>query len=359
MKSFFRLLGERKKGNYNRPIHVPNYLKKDGFFPIVFPTGHLKIKKGHVYLGVSKRFRKENNINGKELKFKIPPNIIGQILEVRVIPIHNGNYFKIEFVYEKQNQNTDLDIASYLSIDLGLNNFATCIESINGTAQIICGKYIKSINRLYNKELARLQSIKDKQNIQGYTNAQAKITVHRYNILNEYMNRAVNYILKICLRSRIGNIVIGELTDIKQRINHGTRNNQNFVGIPYYLFKRKLKSKCELYGIKYTEVNEAYTSRTDALAFDEIKSQPYGKSRRIKRGLYKSITGTVINADVNGALNILRKVAGESLVTGIISSGLVNRPQRIRVAFETIKLLSNQNNIATGYIMPTLSSVGN
>ncbi len=359
MKSFFRLISERKKGNYNRPIHIPNYLDKDGYFVLLYPVGHLVIKKGYVYLGMSREFRKNNNLNGKELKFKIPVNVDGKITEVRIIPIYKGKCFKIEFVYEKKediSQDISQNNSNYLSIDLGLDNFATCIESVNGTAQIICGKYIKSINRYYNKEMARLQSIKDKQKISGFTKRQSEITVYRFNKINEFLNRAVNYIITACLENKIGNIAVGDFEGIKQEINNGRCNNQNFVEIPYYLFKRKLKSKCERYGIKYHDPDEAFTSRTDALAFDEIKEQPYGKTRRIKRGLYKSITGNMINADVNGSLNILRKVASDSLVREIIGRGLVNRPERIRLAFETEtnKLLSNQNVVAIGYdMLPT------
>jgi IS605 OrfB family transposase len=149
------------------------------------------------------------------------------------------------------------------------------------------------------------------------------------------MNRTVNYIIKHCLENKIGNILIGELKEIKQGINHGKRNNQSFVSIPFGKFKGKLQSKCDYYGIKYQLVDEAYTSRTDALALDEIKKQPYGKSRRVKRGLYKSITGQLINADVNGALNILRKVASDSPIQKIVSRGLVNRPKRLFLAFES------------------------
>ncbi|AKB43576.1 hypothetical protein MSKOL_1249 [Methanosarcina sp. Kolksee] len=160
----------------------------------------------------------------------------------------------------------------------------------------------------------------------------------RANKINELMNRTVNYLVKHCLKNNIGNILIGELKEIKQNINHGRKNNQNFVQIPFDKFKAKLESKCNFYGIKYQLVNEAYTSKTDALALDEIIKQPYGDSRRIKRGLYKSITGQLINADINGAINILRKVAGDSVLEQIISSGLVNRPGRIKLAFETFKL---------------------
>jgi IS605 OrfB family transposase len=152
------------------------------------------------------------------------------------------------------------------------------------------------------------------------------------------MNRTVNYLVKHCIENKIGNLLIGELKGIKQNINHGKKNNQNFVTIPFGKFKGKLESKCNLYGIKYQLVDEAYTSKTDALALDEIKKQPYGDSRRIKRGLYKSIKGQLLNADINGAINILRKVAGDSPVNEIISRGLVNRPRRLKLAFESPKL---------------------
>lgn len=261
------------------------------------------------------KFKKKHNLTGKELTFRIPPQINpDDIKEVRVIPIHNGKAYKLEYIYEVSEQTVDLDKSQFLSIDLGLDNFATITESVNGTATIIDGKYIKSINRYYNKEMSMLQSIKDKQRIKSITNRQSRITIKRNNRINEFLNRAVYNIVETCLNNKIGNIIIGELTEIKQEISIGKRNNQNFVGIPYFLFKRKLKAKCERYGIQYHEVDEAYTSRTDALAFDEIKEQSYGKSRRIKRGLCKSVTGVLLNADVNGSLNIMRKVANDTVV---------------------------------------------
>jgi IS605 OrfB family transposase len=149
------------------------------------------------------------------------------------------------------------------------------------------------------------------------------------------MNRTVSYLIKHCIKNKIGNILIGELTGIKQEINHGKRNNQNFVQIPFSKFKAKLENKCNLYGIKYHLVNEAYTSQVDSLALDPIQKQEYGRKRRVKRGLYKSSTGQLINADINGAINILRKVVGDSVVKPIIDRGLVNRPIRLRLAFES------------------------
>ena len=132
------------------------------------------------------------------------------------------------------------------------------------------------------------------------------------------------------MENKIGNIVIGELKEIKQRASLGKVNNQNFQYIPYGLFKQKLKAKCERYGINFIEVDEAYTSKADALALEPIEKKEKYWGKRIKRGLYQSSVGTLINADVNGALNILRKVAGDSV--RIAGSGRVTRPVRVRVA---------------------------
>jgi len=120
------------------------------------------------------------------------------------------------------------------------------------------------------------------------------------------------------------------LEEAKQKASLGKVNNQNFQFIPYGLFKQKLKAKCERYGINFIEVDEAYTSKADALALESLVKKEYW-GRRVCRGLYQSSTGVLINADVNGALNILRKVAGDSPVRGIAGSGRVNRPVRVRL----------------------------
>ena len=143
-------------------------------------------------------------------------------------------------------------------------------------------------------------------------------------MINNFMNQAVNYIVRFCLANRIGNILVGELKDIRQNMNLGKKNNQNFHYIPFGLFKQKLKAKCEPYGINYIEVDEAYTSQTCSVCGD------LNRSNRKYRGLYVCRKcGSVLNADVNGAINILKKVAPESVRIG--SSGGVNPPVGIRL----------------------------
>ncbi len=182
---------------------------------------------------------------------------------------------------------------------------------------------------------ARLQSIKDKQGISGITKRQARLLKRWDCRITEALNRYANWIVNYAIQHRIGTVILPRWGGIKDKINHGRRGNQNFVQVPYHKFRQKLKSNCELYGIRFDNTHsEAYTSQVDALALDPIKKPPCGRKRRVKRGLYQSALGILINADVNGALNHLRKVAGDSVIRRIIGRGRVNRPVRIRTAFE-------------------------
>ncbi|RLF80282.1 transposase, partial [Thermococci archaeon] len=162
------------------------------------------------------------------------------------------------------------------------------------------------------------------------------------------MNQAVNYIIKYCLGNKIGNIVIGELKEAKQRASLGKVNNKNFQYIPYGLFKQKLKAKCERYGVNFIEVDEAYTSKADALALESLVKRGKYWGKRICRGLYQSSTGVLINADVNGALNILRKVAGDSSIKRIAGSGRVNRPVRVRLPATGCRMNSHETPVRVG-----------
>jgi len=335
-KSYFELLTLYRKGQLEYCPSPPHYLQKDGRFKLAYPRAHLTIRNGSVTLGMALKFRKQHGLTGKELTFPIPPCIKPhQIREVTILPVHGGNAYKIEFCYKVPTKPQNLDPAQYLAIDLGLNNVATMVDTATGAAVILDGKRIKSINRWYNKENARLQSIKDKQKIGGVTKRQARLLKKRDCQITEAMNRYVTWIADYVLQHRIGTVVLPRWDGIKDKIRHGRRGNQNFVQVPYHKFRQKLKSTCEGYGIRFDDSHsEAYTSQVDALALDPIRKPPYGRKRRIKRGLYRSALGTLINADVNGALNHLRKVAGDSVIPRIIGRGRVNRPVRIRTSFE-------------------------
>lgn len=171
MKSFFGLLRERRKGNYNRPISLPRYLPKNDYFPCIFQKDMLKVERkgegdsGMIRLSLGRYFAKETGV--KYLRYKLPSHITGKkIKEVRILPRYKGLYFEIEYVYceTEPERKQKLDENKFLGIDLGLDNFATCV-SPNGTAFILEGRGLKSYNRWWNKKKAGLQSIYDKQGL--------------------------------------------------------------------------------------------------------------------------------------------------------------------------------------------------
>ena len=330
-KSFFALLKLKAKGKYSEKVKLPHYKKQDELMNITIQGRSARIRDGYVIIGLSKAFKEKHNPSFKELKFKLPKNIkTDKLQEVRIIPVFGGLEFDIEFVYKKEIKPISVDKDKYLSIDMGLDNFATCFDSNDGSSFIIDGRYIKSLNRHYNKQKAYYQSILDRQNIKQ-SKRMLRLSRKRYNKLNNYFNLAVKKITDYCIKHNIGNIVIGDFSDIKQNINIGKKNNQNFVSIPYGIFKRKLKSKCEQLGIEYHLQEESYTSKCSYLDNETVEKHETYLGKRVKRGLFKTAKGYLINADVNGAANILVKFLTSNGQRIANRYGCVNHPPRLKL----------------------------
>jgi putative transposase len=263
---------------------------------------------------------------------------INQLKEIRIHPKYDARFFEVEFISEAAEiEPQQVELTKALSIDLGVNNLATCI-STDGASFIVDGKRIKSINHWYNKENARLQSEKDRRGIKGFTRKQAMVAINRNNRVRDYLNKAARYIINFCIANRIGKIIVGYNPGIKQEVNMGGVNNQNFVQIPFWNFRGKLKSLCERSGLLYQETEESYTSKASFLDRDSIpvynadNPREYKFSgRRIKRGLYQTQHGQLINADLNGAANILVK-SKHDLDFQRVSKGFLAKPLRARFA---------------------------
>ncbi len=331
-KSFFALINKAKQCDYKfSNIKLPHYLPKDGYFMLIIPR--FTVKDGYFTVPMSNAFKKEFGT----VKLPFPKNLDKkQVKEIRIIPKHNCKFFEIDFVYIQEQQTMQLNPNNALGIDLGLDNLATCVTN-TGASFIVDGKKLKSINQWYNKENARLQSIKDKQGIKGLTNRQYRLLTKRNNRVNYYMNKTARIIVNYCIQNNIGNIVVGYNIDWKRNINIGSCNNQNFTQIPHGNLRVKIKSLCERYGINYVEQEESYTSQADFFANDTLpvynadNPQEYNFSgKRISRGQYRTYQGTIINADCNGALNILRKSNLVDLRV-LQARGCLDQPERIRV----------------------------
>ena len=335
-KSFFALIKLAKQGKYNfKHIKLPNYLPKNGYSNIVI--SQIRLRKDNILtIPYSNTFKKKYEI--KKIQIKIPQALEDKkIKEIQIIPKFNARFFEIQYTYEIQEENIILNINSALAIDLGVNNLCTCVTN-TGKSFIIDGKKLKSINQFFNKQNARLRSIKDKQNIIKQTKQQFLISRKRKNRVNDYINKTCRYIINYCLTHDIGTLVIGYNQSFQNKTNLGRRNNQIFTHLPFGRIREKLEYLCKRYNINYILQEESYTSKASFFDNDELpiynadNPQTYEFSgKRIKRGLYQTKNNYLFNADCNGALNILRKSKAVD-VTVLCRRGELDTPKRIRIS---------------------------
>lgn len=333
-KAFFGLLKLAKQGKYAfKDCKLPHYLPKDGYTTLVI--GFVRLKGNQLIIPFSNSFKKTH----QPIEITIPPILLNKkVKEIRIIPKAKARFFEIQYTYEAEYIQRNLNKHNALALDLGINNLVTAVSS-NGKSFIIDGRRLKSINQWFNKENARLQSIKDKQHFgKKTTNRQKAIARDRNNKVNDYMNKTARTVINYCINNNIGTLIVG-YNETFQRNSHISKpNNQNFVNIPYGRLRNKLEYLCELNNIAFVKQEESYTSKASFWDNDNIpvynadNPKEYQFSgKRIHRGLYKTANGKVFNADVNGALNIMRKSSVVSL-DAIYGRGDVDTPIRIRIA---------------------------
>ena len=329
LRSFFKSIKDwkRNKSKYRGRPRFPRYLKQKEYL-LIYTNQSARIKNGKIYLA------KNLTIDIPEYKGKD----FTKFNQIRILP--RKDCLEVEIVYEQEIENKDLDYNSYASIDLGVNNIITMITTKNKNPVIISGGIPKSINQWYNKERAKLCSVKDKMKIKGYTKRLKQITSRRNNRIKDYFHKTSRLIVNYLVKNKIGVLVVGQTSDWKTQSRIGRVNNQNFQLLPLQELVGQLEYKCKLVGIKLIKVNEAYTSKCDGLAFEKIGKHKSYLGKRVNRGLFQSSVGKLINADVNSCINILRraKVVCDSTIKWITDRGFWFNPVKIRSLFETNSL---------------------
>lgn len=292
MKAFFALLKKKKDNNYQSRVHIPRYAEPiKGRKPVHYPKDALSFKKKPGFICLS-----QTNI---AIKSKIPQNLVEF---VNIVP-HVG-YIMICVGYKKDCSSRIQKKGGYASIDLGLNNLAT-VCSDRFRPLIINGRPLKSINQFFNKEKSRFQT--QLPTGQRSSHRIDRLSLKRKNKIKDYLHKATSWLVNHLALNNIDTLVLGYNTEWKQDISLGTRNNQNFVSIPFHMFKTMLRYKCELQGIALYEQEESYTSKCSFLDSEEICKHKNYKGKRIKRGLFRTENSRLVNADLNGSLNILKK----------------------------------------------------
>jgi len=307
-KSFFKSIKDWTKNpsKYKGRPKLPKYKAKDGVNILIFTNQQCKIQGGIL------KFPKVVNL---ELKTRLKDVKLNQ---VRIIP--NQFNYVCEIVYEKEVSPEELNSERVIGIDLGVSNIVTIGNNFGAKPIVVKGGIVKSINQFYNKEKARVQSIYDKQKIK-YGNKLAKLDHVRNNKIKDYFHKLSRFIINYASENKVKTIVIGNNTGWKQEVNMGKKNNQTFVSIPFSRLIQMIQYKAEENGIEVIVNEERYTSKCSFIDNEPICKHENYAGKRIKRGLFKSANGILINADLNGAYNIIRKVIPDAF-NGIEDVGL-------------------------------------
>jgi IS605 OrfB family transposase len=330
LRSYRELVKLWNKGGLAEKPKLPKY-RKHGLFTVSYPKRWLKLTEQGIRIPLGTQVKAWFNLS--EIYLPMPTNLDWQqIKEVRILP-RNGEFYA-EFVYPVQPVATQLDSDKVLGIDHGINNWLTCVSNA-GTSFIVDGRHLKSLNQWYNK---RVSVLKENQP-QGFWSKQlASITEKRNRQMRDAVNKSARLVINHCLEHGIGRIIFGWNQGQKDGANMGRKTNQKFVQIPTARLKTRIAQLAEQYGIEFIEHEEANTSAASFLDGDSLPAhgeKPEGwkaSGKRVKRGLYRTASNQYINADANGAANVIRKVAATlGINLSGVSRGCLIQPLRVRL----------------------------
>ena len=353
-KSFFGLKGVKSNNQYNKPVRPPKYLPKDGYNNVIFKQ-QSDYGKSNGYFNMSFSGPYKLKYSSPFIKIKLPEYIYSlyrnrseNCMRFNIIElIPKKNHFEIAYVYTIKREFVnkanikELDPFNFVAIDLGINNFASCISN-TGTPLIINGRILKSTNQFYNKKKARYQSELPKG--QCWSNKLESLTQKRNRKIDDFMRKSAREVINYCVANNIGTLIVGRNKGWKDGINIGRKNNQKFTTIPHQKFLQKLQYLCDINQIRYIETEESYTSKSSY--FDGDPLPKYSKTNQVKykfsgtrsKGLYKSAAGFRLNADLHGAANIAKKAYLNNLFTTdtnnfqIIANNLFARVSKINIS---------------------------
>jgi IS605 OrfB family transposase len=326
MKAFLGSIKSKK----TKKVKLPRYLDKDGFYPLIDrmvykpKTNEYKLPRGNFIKRLSKDFESISNKLTKKnlslsevesLSFKIdtPKCIINKtIKEITIKEKYDGKYIEVIHVYENDKDiKNEVSKTETMGIDFGYNNLAMCALT-NGHHLLVDGLRLKSMNQRYWKKISRLGSLRENQNV--LTRRMISLMVKRNNQMTYGINKAAKLIIDHAKKEKVKEIIIGYNEGFKD-IKSNKQNHQWFKSISIARLRDRIISLAAENQIECQVINEAYTSMASFIDEDDFKQREYS-GQRIKRGLYKSKKGILINADLNASLNIIRKSKPNALGTG-------------------------------------------
>ena len=337
-RDFQSYFGAKKAATDKDKVRLPKYLGKEEIWSFFVAGRSVREKADGYHIGLTKEFRELYGIQLKELVLDIHiPNFDRKLSQLEVKPRFGGEFYDVTIVHndkekkeekeetenkkpearpedkaeakketKKAKKSIEKKIERLLGLDPGVDNILAGYAYSDGDMFLIKGLAIKAMNQWYNKRKAEIQSIYD---IQKVKNGQAMIllTMKRENFMDNELNNIAKLVVDYAIEHRIDRIVAGWNKGIKQEINIGKASNQKFVSIPYRSLYQKIKYRCEKAGIGFEEIEEDHTSKCSAIDREEICHHEMYMGKRIRRGLFRTAKGHLINADINGAMNIIRR----------------------------------------------------
>ena len=314
-KSYFKAIKDWKKNpsKYLGMPKLPKYLPKDGRQVFMLKNIQCSLNNG--------QFRIAFKPFGG---YTVNTHAVGKLMQCRFVP--KADYYVMEIVYEIEVPDVVEERIRICSIDLGTENLVTMVNNIGLQPVVIKGGAIKSVNQFYNKRKAEMQSQLKKETGRDWSKNLQKLTDKRYEKIKYLMHCASKKVVNYCVENKIDTLIIG----LNKKWKQENENKQNFTYIPFDMLISQIQSKCEEYGIEVVMTEEAYTSGTSFLDKEQPIKENYNKERRVYRGLFIANNGKTINADVNGAYQIMKKVVPEAFSKGIEGAG--SHPIRLEIA---------------------------
>ena len=314
-KSYFKAIKDWKKNpsKYLGMPKLPKYLPKDGRQVFMLKNIQCSLNSG--------QFRIAFKPFGG---YTVNTHAVGKLMQCRFVP--KTDYYVMEIVYEIEVPDVVEERIRICSIDLGTENLVTMVNNVGLQPIVIKGGAIKSANQFYNKRKAEIQSQLKKETGRDWSKNLQKLTDKRYEKIKYLMHCASKKVANYCVENKIDTLIIG----LNKKWKQENENKQNFTYIPFDMLISQIQSKCEEYGIEVVMTEEAYTSGTSFLDKEQPIKENYNKERRVYRGLFVANNGRTINADVNGAYQIMKKVVPDVFNEGI--EGVGSHPIRLEIA---------------------------
>ncbi len=288
------------------------------------------IKNNKISFSLSKKAKRKFKMKNLEVNlsnFKFPKGLnknLSNLQQVRICYDKKNERFYLAFIYRIEASSLDANNNDIMAIDLGQNNLITGVFNKSSYRFILDGKELKSKIAYVNSRMARLQSkeMKKLKNSKKFKATKKMKKLYNYwkNYTWTYIHKCSNKTVKKALKNKCNTIVIGDFKGIKRN----KKRMKYFATIPYITLINQIKYKAKKSGIKVVMINESYTSGCSCIDDYEISKECYNKKRRKKRGDFVTNNGFHINADVNGAYNILRKYLNNNIPQCLIEDTYKN-----------------------------------